>query len=216
MVLLPAQTRRLRCDRDGDPSREILPGHPREAVVFGSWRGPFTDPQLLKVSRPNVDRLPGLERLTSTSGPTRWPSAAAGCDRDTSMDAAVDATGSSPVTAHNGSRPAPIPTARSPGRDADTSVCLSPSAICSRRLGKWKRLLQDAGIRDGRLHDARHTAATVLLLLGASERTMMGVMGWSNPAMAQRYAHMAELIRRDIATRVGGLLWGEDPGVSAR
>ncbi len=82
--------------------------------------------------------------------------------------------------------------------------------------GKWKKLLQDAGIRDGRLHDARHTAATVLLLLGVSERTMMGVMGWSNPAMAQRYAHMAEPIRRDIATRVGGLLWGDAPGVSAR
>ena len=31
-------------------------------------------------------------------------------------------------------------------------------------------------IRDGRLHDARHTAATVLLLLGVSERTIMGVM----------------------------------------
>jgi integrase len=26
----------------------------------------------------------------------------------------------------------------------------------------WKRLLRDVGVRDGRLHDARHTAATVL------------------------------------------------------
>ena len=46
--------------------------------------------------------------------------------------------------------------------------------------GQWKRLLTDAGIRDGRLHDARHTPATVLPLLGVSERTMMGLMGWSN------------------------------------
>jgi integrase len=80
----------------------------------------------------------------------------------------------------------------------------------------WKRLLKDAGIRDGRLHDARHTAATVLLLLGVNERTMMGVMGWSNPAMAQRYAHMADPIRRDIAARVGGLLWGDGPGTVAK
>jgi hypothetical protein len=71
----------------------------------------------------------------------------------------------------------------------------------------WKRLLTDAGVRDGRLHDARHTAATVLLLLGVSERTIMGVMGWSNPAMAHRYAHMVEPIRKDVADRVGGLLW---------
>jgi integrase len=82
--------------------------------------------------------------------------------------------------------------------------------------GQWKKLLKDADIRDGRLHDARHTAATVLLLLGVSEQTMMGVMGWSNPAMAQRYVHMAAAIRRDIATRVGGLLWGDEPGTSAK
>lgn len=82
--------------------------------------------------------------------------------------------------------------------------------------GMWKRLLKDAGIRDGRLHDARHTAAAVLLLLGVREQTMMGLMGWSNPAMAQRYAHMADPIRRDIATRVGGLLWGDEAGASAK
>lgn len=75
----------------------------------------------------------------------------------------------------------------------------------------WKVLLRDAGIRDSRLHDARHTAATVLLLLGVSERTMMGVMGWSNPAMTQRYAHVADPIRQDVATRLGDLLWGETP-----
>jgi integrase len=34
-------------------------------------------------------------------------------------------------------------------------------------------LLAAAGVRDGRLHDARHTAATVLLLLGVPERAVM-------------------------------------------
>jgi integrase len=71
----------------------------------------------------------------------------------------------------------------------------------------WKQLLKDADIRDSRLHDARHTAATVLLLLGVSQPTMMNIMGWSNPAMAQRYAHVVDPIRRDVADRVGGLLW---------
>lgn len=42
---------------------------------------------------------------------------------------------------------------------------------------RWKDLLRAAGVRDGRLHDARHTAATVLLLLGVHERTMMGLIG---------------------------------------
>jgi integrase len=42
---------------------------------------------------------------------------------------------------------------------------------------EWKRLLTDAGVRSARLHDARHTAATVLLLLGVPERAAMEVMG---------------------------------------
>jgi integrase len=71
----------------------------------------------------------------------------------------------------------------------------------------WKKLLTRAGVRDGRLHDARHTAATVLLLLGVPERAVMGVMGWSNTAMAARYQHVTAAIERDIAGRVGGLIW---------
>ncbi|MFC7718162.1 tyrosine-type recombinase/integrase [Nonomuraea recticatena] len=43
---------------------------------------------------------------------------------------------------------------------------------------EWKALLKSAGLRDGRLHDARHTAATVLLILGVPERTVMAIMGW--------------------------------------
>jgi integrase len=76
----------------------------------------------------------------------------------------------------------------------------------------WKRLLSRAGVRDGRLHDARHTAATVLLLLGVPERAVMGVMGWSNTAMAARYQHLTAAIQRDIANRVGGLIWQASTG----
>jgi hypothetical protein len=35
----------------------------------------------------------------------------------------------------------------------------------------------------------------------------MGIMGWSNTAMAARYQHITTAIQRDIATRVGGLIW---------
>lgn len=79
--------------------------------------------------------------------------------------------------------------------------------------GEWKRLLREAGLRDARLHDARHTAATVLLLLGVPDRTVMGIMGWSTTAMTVRYQHLTTAIRRDVATRVAGLLWdGDQPG----
>jgi integrase len=63
-------------------------------------------------------------------------------------------------------------------------------------------------VRDIRVHDARHTAATVLLLLGVPERTAMALMGWSHSAMAARYQHLTAAIQADVAERVGGLLWG--------
>ncbi len=71
----------------------------------------------------------------------------------------------------------------------------------------WKKLLDRAGVPERRLHDARHTAATVLLLLGVTERTVMSVMGWSSTAMAARYQRVIASIRRDVADQVGGLLW---------
>lgn len=74
----------------------------------------------------------------------------------------------------------------------------------------WKKLLVEAGIRDSRLHDARHTAATVLVLLGVKETTIMSVMGWSNPAVTQRYAHMVSPIRDDVAAKLASLLWTQD------
>jgi integrase len=72
---------------------------------------------------------------------------------------------------------------------------------------RWKALLKAARVRDARLHDARHTAATVLLILGVPERTVMGIMGWSSTSMASRYQHVTDPIRRDVAARVGGLIW---------
>ena len=44
---------------------------------------------------------------------------------------------------------------------------------------EWKELLREAGLRDARLHDARHTAATVLLILGVPTPTAMAMMGTS-------------------------------------
>lgn len=71
----------------------------------------------------------------------------------------------------------------------------------------WKRLLDDAGVRDARLHDARHTAATVLLELGVNQRATKGVMGWSSANMAKRYQHITDHVRRSVADQIGGHLW---------
>ena len=75
---------------------------------------------------------------------------------------------------------------------------------------RWRALLKRAGVRQARLHDARHTAATVLLVLGVPERTAMGIMGWSTTAMAARYQHVTDPIRATVARQVGGLLWEQE------
>ncbi|MDP9848008.1 tyrosine-type recombinase/integrase [Streptosporangium lutulentum] len=72
---------------------------------------------------------------------------------------------------------------------------------------QWKDLLKAAGLRDARLHDARHTAATVLLILGVPERTVMVIMGWSSTGMAAKYQHVTEGIRQTVAKQVDVLLW---------
>lgn len=72
---------------------------------------------------------------------------------------------------------------------------------------EWKALLELAGLREARLHDARHTAATVLLFLGVPTPTVMAIMGWSSATMAKRYQHLTDSIRRGVADQVGSLLW---------
>lgn len=75
---------------------------------------------------------------------------------------------------------------------------------------EWKALLKAAGVRDARLHDARHTAATMLLVLGVPTRAVMELMGWSQVGMTTRYQHIPPELVSGIAQQVGGLLWKDE------
>jgi integrase len=84
-----------------------------------------------------------------------------------------------------------------------------------RDYDEWKAVLAEADVRDARLHDARHTAATVLLLLGVSDRTAMDFMGWSSVTMKQRYMHVTDGLRREVADQLSQYFWrssGTEPG----
>lgn len=85
-------------------------------------------------------------------------------------------------------------------------------------LKKWKDLLAAAGVRDARLHDARHTAATVLLELGVTQRAAEHVMGWSNPSMAKRYQHVTGTVLGMVADKVAESLWQpkQEPGEGSK
>lgn len=80
---------------------------------------------------------------------------------------------------------------------------------------EWKDLLRIAGLREARLHDARHTAATVLLILRQPGPTVMALMGWSSESMAARYQHVTGAIRAEVASQVGSLIWAAQAGAAA-
>jgi integrase len=55
----------------------------------------------------------------------------------------------------------------------------------------WYAVLKRAGFADLRLHDLRHTAASLLAKGGASLQEVGAVLGHKSPAMTKRYTHFA-------------------------
>jgi integrase len=76
----------------------------------------------------------------------------------------------------------------------------------------WKALLGKAKVRDARLHDARHTAATMLLVLKVPLPAVMDIMGWSDASIAKRYMHVPRELVTAIAAELGSLMWAGTDG----
>jgi len=74
---------------------------------------------------------------------------------------------------------------------------------------EWRALLKVAGIRQVRVHDARHTAATLLLAQGVDQRVVMEILGHSQISMTSKYAHVLPPVMTDAAERIGRALWGD-------
>ncbi|MGW7354208.1 tyrosine-type recombinase/integrase [Streptomyces sp. NPDC054784] len=106
-------------------------------------------------------------------------------------------------------------------RDAAGNLWVESDYVFTKPLGgplspntdyhDWKRLLDDAGVRDARLHDARHTAATVLMLLGVPDRVIDQIMGWepgTSVRMRARYLHVPDAMLKDVARKLAEAIWG--------
>jgi integrase len=73
----------------------------------------------------------------------------------------------------------------------------------------WKALLKTANVRDARLHDARHTAATLLLQQGVPARVAMQVLGHSQISLTLgTYSHVVPELATEAAERMSSALWG--------
>jgi integrase len=75
----------------------------------------------------------------------------------------------------------------------------------------WRRLLDTARVGRRRLHDARHTAATLLLVEGVHPRVVMDVLGHSQMRTTMDiYSHVMPALARDAAERMGRTLLAQD------
>lgn len=65
----------------------------------------------------------------------------------------------------------------------------------------WKSLRERAGL-SARRHDARHTAATLLLALGVDPRVIQSILGHSSAVTTALYQHVDQTMQRDALTRL--------------
>ena len=56
----------------------------------------------------------------------------------------------------------------------------------------WQAARADAGLRDFRFHDLRHSAASYLAMSGASLMDIAAILGHKTLAMVKRYSHLSE------------------------
>jgi integrase len=75
---------------------------------------------------------------------------------------------------------------------------------------EWKELLREAGVREVRVHDVRHTAGTLLVAQGVHIRAVQEILGHSDVRTTESYTHVASEIAREAAARMGRALWGAD------
>lgn len=76
---------------------------------------------------------------------------------------------------------------------------------------EWKAVLAAGGVRDARVHDGRHTAATLLLAQGVDIRVVQELFGHSSIKVTEGYTHVASKMAREATERMGQRLF-KSPG----
>ena len=73
----------------------------------------------------------------------------------------------------------------------------------------WNRIRQRAGLEDVRLHDLRHSFASVGAAGGDSLYIIGKLLGHAQQHTTQRYAHLADDPMRAAADRISRQVWAE-------
>jgi integrase len=67
----------------------------------------------------------------------------------------------------------------------------------------WRRIRAMAGLDDVRIHDLRHSYASIAINAGASLSMVGKLLGHRQPQTTMRYAHLADDPLRDLNNRIG-------------
>ncbi len=74
----------------------------------------------------------------------------------------------------------------------------------------WHDLLDESHVHAARVHDARHTAATLLLEQGIDIRVVQQILGHSQLSQTERYTHVTSQLGQLAAERMATALWGPE------
>ena len=72
----------------------------------------------------------------------------------------------------------------------------------------WQRVRSEAGLQDVRLHDLRHTYASIAVMQGESVLIIGRLLGHNNPETTLKYTHLADGRVREAARAMGSVLGG--------
>ena len=72
----------------------------------------------------------------------------------------------------------------------------------------WQRMRVEAGLRDVRLHDLRHSYASMAIAQGETVLTIGRLLGHRDPATTLKYTHMSDIMVHEAADTVGVVLKG--------
>lgn len=72
----------------------------------------------------------------------------------------------------------------------------------------WKTALKRAGIKDFRFHDLRHSAASYLVMNGASLAEIAEILGHKTLSMVKRYSHLSEAHTSKVVAKMNEKIFG--------
>ena len=76
----------------------------------------------------------------------------------------------------------------------------------------WAAICKMAGIEDCRIHDLRHTYASILASAGQSLPVIGALLGHTQPATTARYAHLFDDPLRKATERVASVITAAESG----